>query len=488
MIQRVDRVERRGPLYSIHWTDDRGRSGTTVGSASSANVHALLTRAKREGVYASKAIAARDPKALGPYLYVAQAFDHRGHARGRWRHATVKGAMALADHHAHPSNSVKVNAAYTSDGTFHGEGRGREMAYRRPNSGGRWSVEAYQDARTETPNRFVTERMPLRDPKGRKRPSTRVQTVILPKARFSRAQAIAWAKIQGFHVRKIDETGSSYRIRQHDPRAFHSKSFRTIPLGKHGAQAVIGRPLHAGSSRDAGRDPSHPGLDKAALMKGIDREQRQAARAKLRGMREEIRAAVGARRGGKAGLKEFCAIERAQARARIDAIRQKLRAELREVGQRERLEARGSCDRARRSPGIEIARLRQALAEERAYQSSLRRILAANKRRSPGIAKASARVRQGESDDEVRQNIPPDLVPLFDRVKRQIKGSGRISRTEAFLQYAEENPSEHYHGIEGTTDALIADLERQQRAGRRDVRRRRRGRFKVRQAARRRSR
>lgn len=57
MIARIDNVDRRGTLYSVHWTDDRGKQGTTVGSVANANVRALLDRAKREGVYRSR----RDP-------------------------------------------------------------------------------------------------------------------------------------------------------------------------------------------------------------------------------------------------------------------------------------------------------------------------------------------------------------------------------------------------------------------------------------------
>ncbi len=56
MISHIDSVERHGPLYSIHWTDDRGKRGTTIGSTTSTHVKALLARAKREGV------SGRDPK------------------------------------------------------------------------------------------------------------------------------------------------------------------------------------------------------------------------------------------------------------------------------------------------------------------------------------------------------------------------------------------------------------------------------------------
>lgn len=82
------------------------------------------------------------------YSYVATAFDHRGRKAGSWTSASVKGAMALADSHAHPSYRVGVRAAFTSDGSFQGEGRGREMAYREH---GRWLVESFHDQSTESP-------------------------------------------------------------------------------------------------------------------------------------------------------------------------------------------------------------------------------------------------------------------------------------------------------------------------------------------------
>ncbi len=42
----------------------------------------------------------------------------------------------------------------------------------------------------------------------------------------------------------------------------------------------------------------------------------------------------------------------------------------------------------------------------------------------------SAAERLSESDDEVRQNISPALVELFNRVRGQIKGTKRKTRTE----------------------------------------------------------
>lgn len=47
-----------------------------------------------------------------------------------------------------------------------------------------------------------------------------------------------------------------------------------------------------------------------------------------------------------------------------------------------------------------------------------------------------------ESDDQVRQNLAPDLIPLFNRVRKQIKASMHVSRTEAFQEYVEAHPKD----------------------------------------------
>jgi hypothetical protein len=96
----------------------------------------------------------------------------------------------------------------------------------------------------------------------------------------------------------------------------------------------------------------------------------------------------------------------------------------------------------------------------------MRRIAKGTRARRARRGESSTRERRGESDDEVRANIPEDLIPMFERVKRSIKAGPRISRTERFLQYAEENPREQYEAIEDKTDALVRELERRQRSGR----------------------
>lgn len=101
----------------------------------------------------------------------------------------------------------------------------------------------------------------------------------------------------------------------------------------------------------------------------------------------------------------------------------------------------------------------QTLAEERNYQASMRRSASWSSRKAR--ARSTGVARRSESNDAVRSNLPPDLVPLFEKVKRQIKGSARKSRTEEFLEYAESHPSEvlDVRGIEDETERMIREHE-----------------------------
>ena len=65
--------------------------------------------------------------------------------------------------------------------------------------------------------------------------------------------------------------------------------------------------------------------------------------------------------------------------------------------------------------------------------------------------------------DEVRGNIPPELVALFERVKRGVKASPRMSRTQAFLHYTEENQEEVLEAISDTTEEMVRQLEEEHR-------------------------
>lgn len=80
-------------------------------------------------------------------------------------------------------------------------------------------------------------------------------------------------------------------------------------------------------------------------------------------------------------------------------------------------------------------------------------------KRAPRRAGA-ARERREESDDAVRANIPRHLLPYFERVKRGIKGSPRMSRTEEFLHLVHENEGsgDEWRALEDESDRKLREM------------------------------
>jgi hypothetical protein len=70
--------------------------------------------------------------------------------------------------------------------------------------------------------------------------STKVQSLIFDKQKFTVETAKNWALDHDFRAEKVDETEGTLRLRQMDPNDFLEDSFRTIELTD-GVKAVVGR-------------------------------------------------------------------------------------------------------------------------------------------------------------------------------------------------------------------------------------------------------
>jgi hypothetical protein len=206
--------------------------------------------------------------------------------------------------------------------------------------------------------------------------------------------------------------------------------------------------------------------DRRALKRDIERDLKRKARTVVVDLGAALRAL---RSRQDETLKETAAHCRAERHA-LAAKRQAALAALREALHAERAAARRACasrkDDARARLTDDIERARAELEAERKYQADLRRIERGNRAARLGAPRTSRAERRSESDDEVRVNLPPELVPLFEKVRRSIKGSARESRTEAFMRYAEEHPREVLEILDDQADALVREMERQQRAAR----------------------
>lgn len=168
---------------------------------------------------------------------------------------------------------------------------------------------------------------------------------------------------------------------------------------------------------------------------------------------------------GAAHARALCASGREKTKRAI-AVRERAKRRARAI----RLQTQGACKLGRayaKGMRSEIERAKKELDRERAHQRSMRAIARSAKSRTETVKRgiAKAHVRQGESDDEVRANIDPSLVSLFNRVKRQIRATPRMTRTEAFLHYVEEHPREADEAIEDKTEAMIREMQRRQRYG-----------------------
>lgn len=181
----------------------------------------------------------------------------------------------------------------------------------------------------------------------------------------------------------------------------------------------------------------------------LERSAQRAYRDRLKKRQREVRAAIAAiRRAEKLALvqvKHSCRNSRARARARIRARRAEVLARLREESAQLLGEARRACEARASKVGRRSAKARAGLERE---AKALARELASDKLfrefhsgRRPSSRASSVEIRS-ESDDEVRRNLEADLVPVFDAVRGSIHGTPKKSRTETFLQWAEENPDD----------------------------------------------
>jgi hypothetical protein len=211
-----------------------------------------------------------------------------------------------------------------------------------------------------------------------------------------------------------------------------------------------------------------------ALNRDIAQSHREKAATTLRELREQLHVARTRRNESLSTAKAQCRTERLALREKAHARRQRTLAELRDTYAKERAEARDVCllrkadvHASARDP---IERAKGNWEAERKYQADLRRIEQGNRERHRAVHRAHAEERRSESDDEVRANISPDHHPLFERVKRSIKGSSRESRTEAFLRYAEQNADEVIQALGDDSDRVVRELEAQRAKAERALR------------------
>lgn len=158
-------------------------------------------------------------------------------------------------------------------------------------------------------------------------------------------------------------------------------------------------------------------------------------------------------------LVERVTVERTTAkRGRVECKAAKQTAKQKAAALREKRRALTEACRAASAKGRdEVAKARAALA---VFRREERERIESERRRRPKLRRTSSEARQ-ESDGEVSANIPPELRPVWRRVKHAIHAAPRRSRTEAFLEWVEANPTDVQHILwehaDADVEAMIAE-------------------------------
>lgn len=171
-----------------------------------------------------------------------------------------------------------------------------------------------------------------------------------------------------------------------------------------------------------------------------------------------------------------CKENRCRVRKQVKAYREQERERInREVAEM-RAKARRVCELRKQSvrrAGLSVREQKRAeLEAERRLQRELGRA-AKHSEAQKAKVKRSGREAQAESDDHVRQNIDAELLPVFEAVKRSIRGDAHRSRTEAFLQWVEENPGDVLALQQAAADVEVRRLLAEQAKHEREAARRR---------------
>jgi hypothetical protein len=170
--------------------------------------------------------------------------------------------------------------------------------------------------------------------------------------------------------------------------------------------------------------------------------RRKADRAELARLREALKAAKLLRRERVREVVTTCRHMRGVAREHARALRARYRAIMRAEIDSERQAARSQCEasklKAREKDVPPIERALEALQLERQHQATMRRW-----EKRPAFAKQPRKITTiTESDSEVENNLPHDLILVWRRVKHRIKATPRRTRTEAFIEWAHEHAAD----------------------------------------------
>jgi len=202
-----------------------------------------------------------------------------------------------------------------------------------------------------------------------------------------------------------------------------------------------------------------------ALRSQFARVARENDRARLKELRAAIAEARALKKQRVKSVRAAARLGVLGARRSLLELRQALRTAQRAAARVGRYVVPGAKAAGASTVAAELAkhegRLRAAmltLAEERKYRAAPK---------ASGTASRAERVE--ESDTHVKGDIPPELVPAWEKVKRSMHATARRSRAEVFLEWAENNPTDAARYAWEADERAASELEREERELSREV-------------------
>jgi hypothetical protein len=204
--------------------------------------------------------------------------------------------------------------------------------------------------------------------------------------------------------------------------------------------------------------------------KALARERQQWVRERAQKELDRLRAAIlKTRERRKRALlraRQTCALARERIRVDVKAFRSAEFKRIAEEVRQMRNAARAQCQARKHRVKVAGANAIERKRHERNAEARQQRHMESADRRARRQRTTYLERRQ-EDDGAVRSNLPRELVGVFNRVARHIKGSRYRTRTEAFLEWAQEHPEDviAYQGDDTDREVarLIAERERVER-------------------------
>ena len=210
--------------------------------------------------------------------------------------------------------------------------------------------------------------------------------------------------------------------------------------------------------------------EKRKLRKELEADARARDKAKLAGLRNLVGKAKAHKKSRMTEVVQQCKKARAHNKVGAKKIRVRKRAEANVEIELRMLRARRACglDKHQTKTRGEdsIKRAKENVDEERRAQQIVRlyakpaKVIGTSRQVWPPIPKET---KAQISEHEVLVNIPQELLPVWHKVKGRMTGDDWRSRTEAFLEWVQENQGEVYTILEADTEAYIKRMELEER-------------------------